>query len=305
MGRFNWMWVAGVLAWLPAQAQAQQIPAADFARHAELYDVSLSPSGDRVALAVPTADGRETRLEILPLDGSGKTRALRFAQKQHVINIVWASNDQLVVSRAVSRPFRPQPVSYGELMSSDVEGGHQQTLFGYLPDDGSQAGRRKDIGFARVLQTLPDAPGQVLVEFVCGNCGKESPDEWIYRVDTVTGERTELEHTKGASQFVFDRSGRARFRTTLDADDEPVLDYRPTSGSPWVRVPQRRSRATRSRGGASAATRTWRTSPRRTTASRIACIASSWPRADARSSLSTPTCRRTACWSAPTAFRSA
>lgn len=219
------------------QASADPVRIEDVARHAEVNEVSLSPSGDYVALAVPSKDGRETQLEILRLDGSGQTQVLRFPQKQHVIGIVWTSDEQLVIARAHNRPFKPLPVSYGELLTTDVHGNHQDLLFGYQPDGLTYPGRRKDRGYAGVASVLAGEPGKMLVEFTCWDCGDE-PDTAVYKVDSVSGERSEVERSEGPGSFVFDRAGIARLRTTYDAQDEPVLAYRRTPAADWQPLPK-------------------------------------------------------------------
>ncbi|MGY4515492.1 dipeptidyl aminopeptidase/acylaminoacyl peptidase [Lysobacter sp. HA18] len=222
---------------LSFHASADPIRIEDLARHAELNEASLSPNGDYVALAVPSQDGRETQLEILKLDGTGKTQVLRFPQKQHVINIFWTSDEQIVMSRARTFPFQPLPTSYGELLTTDIHGKNQDLLFGYQPDGMNYPGRRKDQGFASVETVLPAEPGKILVRFNCWNCGDE-PDSTIYKVDSVTGERSEIERSEGPGAFIFDAGGRARVRTTRDAQDEPVLAYRPTPGADWQPMPK-------------------------------------------------------------------
>ena len=84
---------------------AAQVPTAgDFSKHAEVNEVSLSPDGKYVAMAVPSADGMETQLQIVSLDGSGHSQTLRFARQQHVTRIVWSADDQIVVARARMEP---------------------------------------------------------------------------------------------------------------------------------------------------------------------------------------------------------
>ncbi len=86
-----------------AQAAAQEKPAIDFARFSEIYSVSLSPTGEYVALAVPTKDYKETTLQIVSLKEGGKTQTLRFGSQQQVSDGLWRDDEQVVVSRA--RPF--------------------------------------------------------------------------------------------------------------------------------------------------------------------------------------------------------
>ena len=222
------------------QAVAQVPNHMDFAKHSEVNEVSLSPDGKYVAMAIPAADGMETQLHIVPLDGKGKVQALRFGRQYHVNNIVWSDNDQVVVSRAEMEPLEAQPYSLGELMSSDINGKNQEILFAYVPDDGTRTGRRKDEGFANIVKVLDNEPGMVLVEF----------DRWrrtindkgataIYKVDTRTGNRREIERNNDeASSFSYDHSGTARLRVTYDDNDNPVLFYRPKPDSAWTPVPK-------------------------------------------------------------------
>lgn len=226
--------MAGTVA---APCQAQVPSAEDFARHAEISGVSLSPSGKYVALAVPSAKGSETQLQIVPLDGTGKTQTLRFGNQQHVSDIIWSDDEQLVVSRAKMEPLHARPYSYGELMSSDIRGKGQDTLFGYMPDDGTRSGKRKDQGFASVSRVLEDEPGKVLVEFTCwrNTCGEESPTV-VFKVDTLTGNRKQIERSSQPASFYFDRSGRPRLRI-IEQDGKPVLHYRPAKDDAWLPVP--------------------------------------------------------------------
>ena len=225
---------------LPIVAMAQSPSPEDFARHAEVSEVALSPDGKYVAMAVPSSDGMETQLHIVPLDGSGKAQALRFGRQQHVTDIVWSSNDQLVVARARMEPLKARPYSYGELMSSDVNGKNQETLFAYILDDGMRSGRRKDEGFAQVVKVLDDEPGMVLVDFTNWPTSRQDEERptRIYKVDTRSGKRQEIEVSRETAVFMFDHAGRARLKITTDTNDNPALNYRPGAGNDWQPVPK-------------------------------------------------------------------
>ncbi len=229
--------LAGILS---APAFAQGIPVTDFSRHPEISDIALSPDGKYVALAVPTPDNMETRLLILPLDQRSETRSLRFGRQQHVTDIVWSDDDQIVVARARMEPLRARPYSYGELMSSDVNGKTQETLFAYVSDDGVRTGGRKDQGFASIVKVLDDEPGKVLVDFTAWPTSRNDEDRTtsIYKVDTRTGNRQELEQSKETASFMFDHAGRARLKVTSDDNDDPVLAYRPDGNSEWKPEPK-------------------------------------------------------------------
>ena len=58
-------WLGGTILFAACATATAQVPVEDFARHAEIFSASLSPTGEYVALAVPTEDGMETRLQVV------------------------------------------------------------------------------------------------------------------------------------------------------------------------------------------------------------------------------------------------
>lgn len=222
-------------------AAAAQTPTVDdFSRHSEVNEVTLSPDGKYVAMAVPSTDGMETQLHVVPLDGSNGAQALRFGRQQHVTDIIWSADDQVVVARAKLEPLKARPYSYGELMSSDIKGKTQNILFAYVPDAGVAKGRRKDKGFASVVKVLENEPGNILVAFTSWpeRAGDEDRSTAIYKVDTRSGTRQQVEYSSEPATFQFDRTGKARLKITTDRNDDPVLAYRPTADDSWIPVPK-------------------------------------------------------------------
>ena len=229
--------IAATAVFVSAAASAQQTPISDFAKRAEAWGASLSPTGEYAAIEVPTADGMETQLHIVKLDGSGKTQVLRFGRQDHVSDVTWTDDNRVVVARARMEPLQARPYSTGQLITSTVDGKSQETLFGYVIDSGNTRGRRKDEGWATLSKVLDQEPGMALVTFICGTCGEE-PDTVIYRVDTRTGDRKEIERGDQLAYYQFDRTGEPRIRRTLNDKDEPVLHYRRTKGSAWEPMPK-------------------------------------------------------------------
>lgn len=219
-----------------AQAGAQALSADDFTKRPEAWEVSLSPSGQYVAMAVPTDDGRETRLEVLDI-GTGKSQVLRFGPQMHVSDIEWTGDEQIVVSRAESQPMKAQPVTQGELYTTDAKGRNQDVLFGYVPEREGKRGKRNDHGFSWVVAIPAGEPGMAIVQFSCWDCG-EKPDTVLFRVNTQTGQRKEVERDIQGTGYGFDQTGEARLRTTWDDQDEPSLSYRRHKGDAWAPLPK-------------------------------------------------------------------
>ncbi|TWI01055.1 dipeptidyl aminopeptidase/acylaminoacyl peptidase [Luteimonas cucumeris] len=218
-------------------ARAAEPPSAEtFAKHSEVTEVSLSPTGEYVAIATPRAGGTETQLDIVKIDG-GQTQVLSFGKRNHITDVIWTADDRVTVARAEMEPLKAQPYSLGELFSARIDGKKQEVLFAYVPNVGTTRGRRKDEGYASVVKVLDKEPGKILVSFTCWNCGDE-PDAVIFKVDTVTGERQEVERAGRPARFMFDQDGKARFMVTKDQNDEPVLSYRKTRDAAWAPLPK-------------------------------------------------------------------
>lgn len=221
---------------LSANAHAQSIPAIDFSKHPEVNEVTLSPDGKHLAITSPTPDGLETQMQIVDTQ-TGKTQVLRFGKLEHVSDIFWTNDDRVVLARATNLPLRPRPYSRGQLFSTDLTGKDQEVLFGYFRNQTQATAKHKDNGFAEVVKVLDAEPGKVLVDFTCWDCGEE-PDTVIFKVDTATGARQEVERISEPAGLIFDNTGRARIRITSNPDDEPVLAYRQTASSAWAPMPK-------------------------------------------------------------------
>lgn len=219
-----------------AAATAQRPSIEDFSKHSEISEAEISPTGEYVALAVPTADGTETQLRIIKTDGSS-TAAVRFGKNEHITDLVWTDDKRLVVSRARQVFGEERPVSTGQLFTVGADGKDQEMLFGYVPDVNGTRGRRKDNGFAYIAQVLTDQPGYVLVGYTSYEQGSE-PDSVVYKVNTNTGDRKEVERVKRADVMSFDQSGRLRVLVTLDDNDVPHVFYRPTPSAEMQPMPK-------------------------------------------------------------------
>jgi dipeptidyl aminopeptidase/acylaminoacyl peptidase len=215
-------------------AAAQALSPEDFAKHPEVSEAAISPTGEYLALASLTPDGRETQLKILKLDGS-KAVTISIGRYQHITDIVWTDDTRVVVSRAEKELGEERPRSTGELYAVDADGKNQEMLFGYVPEIDGKRGRRQDQGFAAIARVL-DEPGQVLVSYYSYTQGS-NPQSVIFKVDTHTGERKEVERVKRAAGMAFDRSGRLRVLVTLDDEDRPQMFYRQTAASELQPMP--------------------------------------------------------------------
>lgn len=217
-------------------ASSQTITPEEFAKRAETGEVSISPTGEYLAMVVPVENGKESQLQVIKMDGTSN-RAIRFGFSRHFTNIVWSDDYRLVVSKATKEFGEEQPHATGELMAVDVDGENQEMLFGDIPDEGTKRGKRHDVGYAEVVRVLDKEPGFVLVGYTSWE-QRGDPDSVVYRVNTHTGARQEVERVKRESGWAFDQSGRLRVLVTLDGSDLPMMWYRPTASSEMVPMPK-------------------------------------------------------------------
>lgn len=199
------------------------------------------PTGEYLALAIPTPDGKETNLRIVRVADGSTVKVLRFGQDSHVTDVTWTDDDRVTVARAKRFPMEEFTRSMGQLMSTDITGEKQRTLFAYISDNGNLRGRQKDRGWAFLQKVLDKEPGMALVKFYClpYDCGEDG-DTVVIKVDTRTGQRKEVERIKDGdvdSYLVFDHAGVARVAYSENKDGSPRLSYKPTPSSSWTPLP--------------------------------------------------------------------
>ncbi|MUV14079.1 alpha/beta hydrolase family protein [Noviluteimonas gilva] len=232
----------GAFALVAAPAMAQQISVEDFAKYPDIDEVTLSPTGEYLALAIPSPDGKETNLQVVRLSDNSTVKTLRFGQNSHVMDVTWTDDDQITVQRAKRFPLEQFKSNLGELMSTNITGDKQRTLFAYVPDDGTQRGRNKDMGWAFMAGPLDKEPGKAIVTYYCwpSECGEDG-DTVVFKVDTRTGSRQEIERIKDgdvSSSLIWDHDGIARVAYSEAKDGTPKTLYRPTPTSPWTPIPK-------------------------------------------------------------------
>lgn len=216
-------------------ALAAKIPVKVFAQNPGFSAVALSPDGHRLAITTPV----ENRTDVMIVDLSGKAEPMRirYNANEHVIGPFWADDDRLVLSKARKAGSRAAPSGTGEVFSVDATGRNQQLLFGYVPDEGNIRGRRKDTGFASLLDRVPGGKGELLFSYVDWTSADRHSS--IYRVNPVNGEREQIEQIPlRAGVVAVDHKLKPRFASSRDDNAEPLLRYRPTADSAWTEVPK-------------------------------------------------------------------
>ena len=226
---------------------AEPLPIEHFVKDGDYLDVSLSPSGKRLAARVRVDD----RVVLAVIDrASNKLVGGAKPDDGSVIHSVeWINDERLIFAFAEDRLGLDAPVLTGELFGVDYNGKRRELLAGYRASDqrtGSWLGSKEDdLSSFYLLNTLEDDDKHVLViEYPWSPDGRYWSDDRmkqpiISRMNAYSGKKRRLEvlpfrnatpfSTKdGTIRFVTyegeDAFFRAAFRESDDAEWQALTD---------------------------------------------------------------------------------
>ena len=245
MSRTTILATAVAFAMLPAAVCAQESTAKLFSKEPEYAEATLSPTGAYVAVTTPYEERRA--LTMIKLSGNYDRSVIKFdvgpdpRSEQIVIprpqNPVWVDDNRIVVSKAKDTGRFGNLIFTGEVYASDADASNQIQLFGYMPDRSNVRTKLKDEGWASLLKTFPDRNGEALFYYEPWTVGNSKYTTSVYKVDTRTGRRTQLESFNDAVDVAADNTGRLRFASRWDLDEVQHVQYKPQPDSPWTDAP--------------------------------------------------------------------
>jgi dienelactone hydrolase len=195
-----------------AVGATDQIPVKDFARHPSLSQPALSPNGEYVAVNMNDADGVSHALVVFKVDDmSHAVSMLRLPRYEIATGITWVSNTRLVVEKGKQLGSIDKPVGTGEIIAADLDGKHQDYLYGYQAGKyGSRAGtRNSDDGYGTVDSLPVPANGH----FYMSTQGFEERNaSSLYDVNATSGSRRLIgEIDAGGMSFMVGSDGNAHY----------------------------------------------------------------------------------------------
>ena len=177
---------AAMLALPAIAAAADQLPVQDFARHAQLSMPELSPDGQY--LAVRWDEGSSHALVVYRVaDMSRPLSMLRMPKYELPAGITWVSPTRLVVEKGKEFGSIDKPMFTGEILATDVDGTHQDYLYGYEVTQSSRSATR---GTDRGFGTVDGLPERANGHFYMGASiwGTEN-QSYLYDVDATANTR--------------------------------------------------------------------------------------------------------------------
>jgi len=211
---------------LPALAAAADLlPVDDFARHPQLSMPRLSPDGQY--LAVRWDDGRSHALVVYRVnDMSRPVSILHMPKYELPLGITWVSPTRLIVEKGKELGSIDKPAYTGEIIATDVDGKHQDYLYGYKSPFGSSrsATRGTDRGFGFVEGLPEQADGH----FYMGAIGWNEQDHTsLYNVDANANTRHLVgDIGVGGLSFMVGADGQAHYAYGRNDDYDYVVYHR-------------------------------------------------------------------------------
>ncbi|WP_234041388.1 alpha/beta hydrolase family protein [Erythrobacter aureus] len=234
---------------LPAQAETREETAARYGVRASVLDISLSPSGDKIAFIAPGPQHSEV-LNVIDLSGdaSVKTIAGNTEIKADMTQCEWATESRLVCKVWVmTQNDRGLLLPYDRMFAVNDDGSESKLLTERRSS--SALGIRQDGGDIVALDVAGE-DGHILMtreyvkEFSVGSrFANDKQGLGVDLVDIVSGSRAVLERPdQNATRFIADQTGRIRIKVRSLADGRGVLTgdsvymYRTEDSDAWRRL---------------------------------------------------------------------
>ncbi|WP_458071572.1 alpha/beta hydrolase family protein [Rhodanobacter sp. BL-MT-08] len=214
---------------LPAVgAAADLLPVEDFAKHAQLSLPRLSPDGQYLALRVDDDGGQHSLVVYKISDMSAPVSMLKMPKYELPASFYWVSTTRLVIMKGQKFGSLDRPVLTGEIIATDVNGKHQDYLYGYQ-GGGSRGGTRNhDEGYAEYDGRPEPANNHFYMTTHAWNADRESS---LYDVDATANKRLLIGNIGVADMdFMVGADGKAHFAYGINNDYKYVVYHREGNG---------------------------------------------------------------------------
>ena len=163
------------------------VPIEAFARHASISMPRLSPDGEHIALRMDDDDGAHALVVFAVADMTHPLSMLRMPKYEVPAEFEWASNTRLIIEKGKQFGAIDKPVSTGEILASDIDGKHQEYIYGYETEQSTRAATRgKDRGWGFIAGMPEPANGHF---YMSAQSWDDENQSSLYDVDAGHGAR--------------------------------------------------------------------------------------------------------------------
>ncbi len=223
-----------------AHVAAEPIQVREFARLPEFEEAKLSPTGKYLAVSL-RRDGQKI-LVVLTLDGLDVASVVKFNPPNEVNRFVWANDERLLVSLAITLGAYDFPATTGELYAVDADGQNAKMVFGRRAADrdapASRIGGVEDFhGSHRLTSLLPHDPKHVLITTYRDTRAARQRITEAALLDIYSGRLRRVTRSPlGDAYLLADHAGIVRFSLGRNKDFAIEVHYRENADAPWQRV---------------------------------------------------------------------
>lgn len=222
---------------LPARAAAPApvVPLDAFVHEDKLAHPRLAPDGKHIVLTarVPDKDRDVPVLMTFTVPGMKMSGAVRLPKFEVPLDYQWLTSNRLVVEKGSERGSRIAPVATGEVLAVDLDGSHQEYLYGYRMFGASTRGDRygDDYGDG-IVQHIPRARDGHL--FLSSHAWDGS-HSLLYDIDSRTAVRKLVADLPYPDlDFVVRSDGRPGYAYGADEDNKPLLFRYDAAAGKWT-----------------------------------------------------------------------
>lgn len=221
---------------------AEELPIEYFVRAGDYLDVSLSPSGQRLAARVRVDE--KVAVVVVDRQSNDIVGGLRAPSDSEIYNVTWVSDKRLVFSYAEERHGIDAPVPTGELYGIDFSGKNFELLAGSRASDARTGTKFKskdndNASFYLINDLEGDERHVMVVEYPWSHDGGIWYDNRVKlpvvsRLNVKTGRKKKLEVLPFRNARPYStKDGRIRFLTYETEDALPASAYRKSDDDEW------------------------------------------------------------------------
>ena len=226
----------GLIAQTASSAAVLQ-PIENFTKRPALSDVTLSPSGDRMAVIAHNKDGRRV-LAVMNLNPVGDIKVVGSFGNADVTRVIWVNDKRLVYDAFEDGPEVKEGGAGTFAVNFDGSGGRRLILWQSAMDSTASSIRSRTLPYGWFLRSSVDSEGDdVFVERIVRNSVGDVKEIVFARLNTVTGELRSQSFgmPEAAAFWLVDQQNQPRVVTAYLAGRTKV-HWRDPSTDTWTEV---------------------------------------------------------------------
>jgi dienelactone hydrolase len=220
-----------------ASLAAPTVPLAAFIHEDKFSNPRLSPDGKHIMITVrlPAGDRDVPVLMTFTVPGMQMVGAIRLPKFEVPLDYHWITNTRLAIEKGTERGSIEAPVSNGEVLAMDMDGGKQQYLYGYEMFKFSSRGDRygNDYGYGEIEDIPRSRNGHI---YLASHPWKGA-HSLLYDIDSEKASRRLLADLPNPDlNFLIQTDGKMGYAFGHDEHYEALLFRHDEASGNWTKL---------------------------------------------------------------------